>query len=94
MAAIHADEKADYSPPSYEVDGQPEALHGNVANVAFDKPQGHSHDADVAMRALEQLGDVEIDEATSKRLLRKIDWNLMPVKRPLMSFSVPLATVV
>jgi len=40
----------------------------------------HSHDADVALMAMAGLGaDMEIDEETNKRLLRKIDWNLMPV---------------
>lgn len=28
---------------------------------------------------VQNLEDVEIDEATAKRLLRKIDWKLMPV---------------
>lgn len=41
----------------------------------------HSHDADEAMKAFAshegQL--LTIDEATNKRLLRRIDWNLMPV---------------
>jgi MFS transporter, ACS family, allantoate permease len=41
----------------------------------------HSHDADEAMKAFQShQGEViEIDEATNKRLLRRIDWNLMPV---------------
>ena len=41
----------------------------------------HSHDADEAMKAFqESQGQViEIDAATNKRLLRRIDWNLMPV---------------
>lgn len=41
----------------------------------------HSHDADEAMKAfMSHPGTViEIDEATNKRLLRKIDWNLMPI---------------
>jgi hypothetical protein len=41
----------------------------------------HSHDADVALQALQasegQL--VTIDAATNKRLLRIIDWHLMPL---------------
>ena len=42
----------------------------------------HSHDADAAMKAFaEYQGQVlEIDEATNARLLRKIDWHLMPVR--------------
>lgn len=41
----------------------------------------HSHDADEAMKAFQgQEGQViHIDEATSRRLLRRIDWNLIPV---------------
>jgi ACS family allantoate permease-like MFS transporter len=41
----------------------------------------HSHDADVALKAFASYGGevIHIDEATNKRLLRKIDWNLMPV---------------
>lgn len=41
----------------------------------------HSHDADEAMKALfGHEGEVfEIDEATNKRLVRRIDWHLMPV---------------
>ncbi|KAF2173980.1 hypothetical protein M409DRAFT_62172 [Zasmidium cellare ATCC 36951] len=41
----------------------------------------HSHDADEALKAFQgHEGEViTIDEATNKRLLRRIDWNLMPV---------------
>ncbi|KAK5138019.1 hypothetical protein LTR08_005816 [Meristemomyces frigidus] len=41
----------------------------------------HSHDADEAMKAFasHQGQVIEIDEATNKRLLRRIDWNLIPV---------------
>lgn len=41
----------------------------------------HSHDADEAMKAfMGHQGEViHIDEATNRRLLRKIDLNLMPV---------------
>lgn len=41
----------------------------------------HSHDADEAMKAFAgHEGEViHIDEETNRRLLRKIDWNLMPV---------------
>lgn len=43
----------------------------------------HSHDADAAMKAFASYqGQVlDIDEATNKRLLRKIDWHLMPVRQ-------------
>lgn len=44
----------------------------------------HSHDADEALKAFashSRAGHViTIDEATNKRLLRKIDMNLMPVR--------------
>ncbi|KAK5705481.1 Allantoate permease [Elasticomyces elasticus] len=41
----------------------------------------HSHDADEAMKAFEgHAGQIiHIDEATNKRLLRRIDWNLIPI---------------
>ena len=39
----------------------------------------HGHDADEAMKAFAE-GEIEvIDEATNKRLLRTIDFNIMPV---------------
>lgn len=41
----------------------------------------HSHDADVALQAIQQADGqiIEIDAATNKRLLRIIDWHLMPL---------------
>lgn len=39
----------------------------------------HSHDADEAMKAFASGEVIEIDEATNKRLLRIIDWHLMPI---------------
>lgn len=50
---------------------------GNVP----DKVLKHSHDADEALKAFASHEGtvIEIDEATNKRLLRRIDWNLMPV---------------
>lgn len=49
--------------------------------VAPEQILKHSHDADEAMKAfMSYQGEViHIDEETNKRLLRKIDWNLMPV---------------
>lgn len=46
-----------------------------------DKVLKHSHDADEAMKAfVGHEGEViHIDEATNKRLLRKIDLNLIPI---------------
>jgi hypothetical protein len=40
-----------------------------------------SKDADAALAALGGGQAIHIDEATNKRLLKKIDWNLMPVSR-------------
>lgn len=39
----------------------------------------HSHDADEAMKAFESGELVEIDEATNKRLLRRIDLHMLPL---------------
>ncbi|PLN80254.1 putative MFS allantoate transporter [Aspergillus taichungensis] len=41
----------------------------------------HAHDADEAMQAIQDLqGEaIELDEATNKRLLRRIDWHMMPI---------------
>ncbi|KAF2236304.1 putative MFS allantoate transporter [Viridothelium virens] len=41
----------------------------------------HSHDADEALKAFagHEGQVIEIDEATNKALLRKIDWNLIPI---------------
>jgi ACS family allantoate permease-like MFS transporter len=41
----------------------------------------HSHDADVALRAFQSYEGqvIQIDEATNKRLLRIIDWHLIPI---------------
>jgi ACS family allantoate permease-like MFS transporter len=54
-----------------------DSLHGHVP----EKILRHAYDADDAMKAFEgRDGEViEIDEATNKRLLRIIDWNLMPI---------------
>lgn len=41
----------------------------------------HAYDADEAMKAFDELqGDtIELDESTSRRLLRSIDWHMMPI---------------
>ena len=43
----------------------------------------HANDADEALKAFEgHEGQIfEIDAATNKRILRRIDWNLIPVSR-------------
>ncbi|MCJ1473418.1 hypothetical protein MMC13_002069, partial [Lambiella insularis] len=38
----------------------------------------HGMDADEAMKAFEGYDPIVLDEVTSKRLLRSIDWHLMP----------------
>lgn len=45
------------------------------------KLEKHAHDADEAMKAFDELqGEaIELDEATNRRLLKTIDWNLMPI---------------
>ncbi len=54
-------------------------------NEVLANPMGklieHSHDADEAMKAFAgHEGEIiEIDDATNKRLLRIIDWNLLPL---------------
>jgi ACS family allantoate permease-like MFS transporter len=45
------------------------------------KLEKHSHDADEAMKAFENIeGEtITIDEETNKRLLKIIDWHMMPI---------------
>lgn len=45
------------------------------------KIEKHSHDADEAMKALSALqGEtIELDESTNRRLLKLIDWHMMPI---------------
>ena len=52
--------------------------HGSVSDDILK----HAHDADEAMKAFQghQGQVIHIDEATNKRLLRRIDWNLIPVR--------------
>ncbi|KAI9692761.1 MAG: hypothetical protein M1820_009360 [Bogoriella megaspora] len=72
------DEKVVQSqPPSYE-----KTLREQIRNGSVDENiLKHSHDADEALKALEGRGGraIELDEATNKRLLRKIDFHLMPL---------------
>lgn len=53
---------------------------GNIKHVdpTIEK---HAHDADEAMKALGNLhGEtIELDEATNRRLLKIIDWHMMPI---------------
>jgi hypothetical protein len=50
-----------------------------TANKAAQRVLAHSHDADEAMKAFEAGEVIEIDEATNKRLLRLIDWHMLPL---------------
>lgn len=52
----------------------------------------HANDADEAMKVFQgHEGEVMVlDEATNKRLLRKIDMHLMPVRYPRPSTSVTM----
>ena len=60
-------------------------LEGSPTNDSGDIPvvvMKHANDADEAMKAFQgHEGEILVlDEATNKRLLRKIDRNLMPVR--------------
>jgi hypothetical protein len=41
----------------------------------------HAHDADEAMKVFEGISGeiIELDEATNRRLLKIIDWHMMPI---------------
>lgn len=56
----------------------------NKAAMPDEKILKHSHDADAAMQAFEGLDGetIVLTEEERKRLLRKIDWHLMPVRAP------------
>jgi MFS transporter, ACS family, allantoate permease len=75
-------EKQPYIDPEVEKD-LPAPLADAIRNGSVpDTILKHSHDADEAMKAFaSHQGEViHIDEATNKRLLRRIDWNLIPVR--------------
>lgn len=79
---------SDITPPSYDekkihsqdVEKTP-ATEIADGTIVENKLLEHAGDADDAMKAFTQAqGDiVELDEETNRRLLRKIDWNLMPM---------------
>lgn len=85
---------ANMDPEKYSLDPEaeksiPEPLADAIRNGSVDKNiLKHSHDADEAMKAFQGAEGqvIEIDAATNKRLLRKIDMNLMPVR----DTSIPL----
>lgn len=71
-----------YSSTSDVEKNLPAPLDDAIRNGSVDKSiLQHAGDADEALKAfMSHQGQViELDEATNKRLLRKIDWNLMPV---------------
>jgi ACS family allantoate permease-like MFS transporter len=57
--------------------------HSSALDVekATQRLEKHSHDADEALKAFEGIqGEaLELDEATNRRLLRTIDWHIMPI---------------
>ena len=63
------------SPPAAEIDSD---IPTDIAK-AVRKMEEHSHDADEAMKAFTSGEVHEISETESKRLLRIIDWHLMPL---------------
>ncbi|GES66199.1 MFS allantoate transporter [Aspergillus terreus] len=69
-----ADEKEVYSPTAVDVEK-------DASKKIDPKLQEHAKDADEALKALQELhGEtIELDEATNKRLLRIIDWRMMPI---------------
>ena len=71
-----ADEKLPNTPPEMEkVIGPIDAGDGAVPA----KILKHAYDADEAMKAFEGHEILHVDEATNKRLLKKIDLNIMPL---------------
>ncbi|EAU29865.1 predicted protein [Aspergillus terreus NIH2624] len=69
-----ADEKEVYPPTAVDVEKD--------TSMKIDpKLQEHAQDADEALKAFQELqGEtIELDEATNKRLLRIIDWRMMPI---------------
>ena len=70
-------EKKDLSTVDVE---NPDVRNASVASIQAVRILEHSHDADEAMKAFQgREGRIEIDEATNKRLLRIIDWHILPL---------------
>lgn len=63
------------------LDMEKESISPEVTGTAPEEVLKHANDADEAMKAFAgQEGEILVlDEATNKRLLKKIDMNLMPV---------------
>lgn len=60
-------------------DAAHEAEVGREVDALPETKWKHPLDADEAMVAVSALGNVEIDDATNKRLLQRIDIRLMPL---------------
>ena len=54
------------------------SLNGKVIHV-------HDDDADMAMKYIDDINNFELDPAYEKKLLRKIDWHILPIIVALMS---------
>lgn len=62
----------------------PKAQKADCAGVTDDKP------AVVVIDDISKMSNlITLDEATNKRLLRKIDWKLMPVVSGLAALKIP-----
>lgn len=65
------------------IDEEKSAVKSNTpaSNHVDEKILKHSHDADLALNALQQFEGqvITLDEATNRRLLRTIDWHMMPL---------------
>ena len=67
--------------PAMDADAEKARNASVTSNPDTSKILQHSHDADEAMKAFmgHQGAVLEIDAATNKRLLRIIDWHLIPI---------------
>jgi MFS transporter, ACS family, allantoate permease len=83
MSDIEKDAEKHFLDPGVEKD-LPEPLAEAIKQGQVpDKILQHSHDADEALKAFASMEGqvIHLDEATSKRILRKIDFNLIPVQK-------------
>jgi ACS family allantoate permease-like MFS transporter len=64
-----------------KVAGMSSAVDVETAKNVDPTLEKHAHDADEAMKVFDELhGEaIELDEATNRRLLRTIDWHMMPI---------------
>lgn len=71
---MFSEKRAGSSEPEVEIQAG-DVKEGHVP----DQVLKHANDADVAMQAFAGGEAIHIDEATNRRLLRKIDWHIMPI---------------